>query len=204
MTHRPAIALFAAGLLTACATPQEPLTPTQQVMPQVRPGADESQLAPHGALSPTQASALGALVLRWRDGGEGPIIIQAPAAGPGAGTGAAVAAELARLGVSPAAIRAMPYDSPDPAPVRVGYSRFEAVVANCANLWGDAVMTAENRPMPTFGCSVSSNAAVQTANARDLVAATPADTADSRRRVSQLNSYNEGKQPQAESQDSNP
>ena len=204
---RPCL-LLALGLLAGCTAapgaPGAPLTPTQQFAPQIRPGADEIQLAPHGWLSANQADALGALVLRWREAGEGPIIVQAPAAGPGAATGAAAAAALRSHGVPEAAIRAVAYESAEPAPVRVGYSRYEAVIGNCAHLWGDVVRTAENRPMPSFGCSVSNNMAAQVANARDLAGAQPVDAGDSRRRVMQLNSYREGKQPEADSQGGNP
>ena len=202
---RPSL-LLALGLLAGCvnAAPIAPLTPTQQFGPQLRPTADEIQLAPHGGLSANQSDALGALVLRWREGGEGPIIVQAPAAGPGAGTGAAAAAALRSHGVPEAAIRSVAYEGAEPAPVRVGYSRYEAVTPDCSQLWSDVVRTAENWPMRSFGCSVTSNAAAQVANARDLAGAAPLDAGDSRRRVTQINSYREGKQPEADSGGGNP
>ena len=199
-------ALLSTVLLSGCATAPAPvpaayaaLTPIDQFTIQVQPSADEIQLTPHGSLSPAQHSAIGALVIRWREAGEGPIVVQAQASGPAADTGQAVLAALRGFGVPPGAARIHAMEAGEAAPVRVGYSRYEAVGPHCAGLWGDVVRTAENHPMRSFGCSVTANTAAQIANARDLVESQPADMADARRRVLQTNTYRQGKQPTEDS-----
>jgi pilus assembly protein CpaD len=200
MTRSAIPALLGAVLLSACAAtpplaPVAAITPIDQFTPQIRASADEIQLAPHGALSPAQHAALGALVLRWRDAGEGPIMVQAPMSGPAADTGQAVLAALRGFGVPQGGARIHSTEGGDAVPVRVGYSRYQAVAPQCGGFWSDAVRTADNRAMRSFGCSVTANTAAQIANARDLVEAQPADMGDARRRVHQTESYHAGGEP---------
>jgi pilus assembly protein CpaD len=190
-------ALLAAGLLVGCShelvpAPAGPLTPTEQFAVVVQPGVDEIQLAPHGRLSPAQQSAVEALAARWRQSGAHELVIQRPVSGPGDATAHHAAAVLHAHGVPPQAVRMVAADGSS---VRVGFSRLEAVGPQCSQLWQDMMVTGDNAPAATFGCSTTANFAAQIADPRDLLEPAPVDPADSRRRVSKANSYREGDEP---------
>ncbi len=193
----------AAAALAACATRESPpeahqiaaLTPTEQFAPEVAPTVDEILLASHGRLSPNQTAALGELVMRWREVGEGAIVVQAPKSGPGRDTGHAAAATLQGFGVPAGAIQLTAFetapDAPPPA-VSVGFGRLAAVIPQCANRWGDVTATRENLPTVNFGCAVTANIAAQVANPRDLVQARGSAPADGYRRADVLEKYRKG------------
>ena len=199
---RTAAPVLAACVLAAgCTTPAAPssgfvaLTPTEQFAIEVRSTADEILLAPHGMLSPAQEAALAALAERWRDAGEGPIIVHA-GRGPALHTAHAAAHALHAAGVPSPFVRvetdaALPADGP-PAPVRVGYSRLVAVGPQCANLWGQLSHTADNEPQPAFGCTMTANIAALVADPRDLVAPRASYPADAARRAVVLDKYRKG------------
>ncbi|HEX8571103.1 MAG TPA: CpaD family pilus assembly lipoprotein [Caulobacteraceae bacterium] len=198
---RPAVPLLAACALTAACSSLQPspsslpsLTPTEQFSIEVRSTPDEIMLAPHGSLSPAQESALADLADRWRDAGEGPILIQAAHGGHGMHTAHAAAETLRASGVPAAFVRVTPLDGAEgpPPPVRVGYSRLVAVGPQCANLWPDLTHTAANLPQSTFGCSVTANIAAQVADPRDLVAPRASYPADAVRRATVLAKYRQG------------
>ena len=203
MTLRPIILAVAGGVLLAgCAgaapmaiAPPAPLNPLDQFAVQVAPAADEIQLAPHGGLSPGQDSALAALAMRWREVGEGAIVIQATAGASAGDTAQAAMSALHGYGVPTTALRLTTLAGEVQGPVKVGFKRYVAVGPQCANLWGDLVRTAGNAPSSTFGCTTTANFAAQIADPRDLVAPQPMQPADARRRVSKQNSYTAGEEP---------
>ena len=192
--------ILGAAALGGCSTDHPrgappPLTPTEQYSVIVRPVTDEIQLAANGGLSANQQAALAALVSRWRQTGDSPIVVQGAASGPGGDTAQAAVSALQAHGVPAQAIRMAPFESAEPVPVRVGFSRQEAVGPQCSTLWGNLTGAASNRPAMNFGCSTTANFAAQIADPRDLVHAAPVDPADSRRRVLKANSYREGDEP---------
>ena len=202
--------LAACALAAGCAAPARSpsgfvaLTPTEQFAIEVRSTADEILLAPHGTLSPAQESALAALADRWRDAGEGPIIVHATHGGAGMHTAHAAAHALQAAGVPSPFVRIEPGEAPadgPPPPVRVGYSRLVAVGPQCANLWGDLRHTAANEPQPAFGCAVTANIAALVADPRDLVTPRASYPADAVRRATVLEKYRKGEQTGAERSD---
>ena len=199
------LALLAASALTsACAsTPEEPafgptnplaVTPTEQYSATLVDGADEILLASTGGLSPNQADALGALVMRWREDGEAGPIVVAAAPGAAAGTAKAAADALVGYGVPSSAIRLdeVPPQGPAVEPVRVGFARLEAVVPDCSTRWGEPTRTRDNTVTTGFGCAITSNMAAQLANPRDLLQARAGTAADGDRRADVLGKYRKG------------
>ena len=199
-------ALAACALIAGCAAPRlgspelAALTPSEQFAIEVRSVPDEILLAPHGGLSPAQQAALADLAERWRDAGEGPIVVHT---GPGraAHTGEAAAHALQEAGVPAGFVQLAHMEAPHDAPavpVRVGYSRLVAVGPQCANMWGDLTRTAANRPQAGFGCAVTANMAAQIANPRDLVSPRPSYPADAVRRATVMDKYRKGQPTNSE------
>lgn len=211
MTPRfaPISSALLAVALTACASlePTPPhvagaLTPTEQFAIEVAPVADEILLAPHGYLSPAQTAALGELAMRWREAGEGAIVVQAPSAGPAGNSGRAAVAALQQFGVPAGSVQ---LSSPDPndasvssSPVKVGFGRLAAVVPDCANQWGELTRTRENLPHAAFGCATAANFAAQVADPRDLTRPRALTAADAERRGVVLGKYRLGERTGAE------
>jgi pilus assembly protein CpaD len=201
-------ALMGVAALPGCATDPAPanvlaaVTPTEQFPIEVTPVADEIMLAPHGWLSANQSAALGGLALRWRETGESPIVVEAPADGPGAASAQAAVQALHGYGVPQGSVQltAAPAAAPDapPAPIKVGFSRLEAVVPNCANRWEDLSRTSANRTHGAFGCAVSANLAAQIADPRDLGRPRTMTPADGDRRGTMLGKYRKGEPTGAE------
>ena len=196
--------LAGSGLLTACATPAHapqptnPLavTPTEQYAVELAPAVDEILLAPHGAVSPTQAAALGELVMRWREGGEDVITVQGADAGPARDTALAAVELLKAYGAS-AQVDLQPVAADTPAaPVRVSFARLEAVIPDCSNRWGELTRTKQNQPHAAFGCAVTANLAAQIANPGDLARPRGETPADGERRADVVGKYRQG-QPTA-------
>lgn len=166
-----------AATLAACAsTPQEkpiahqdPLTPTQQFSVRVTHTPDEIMLAPHATgLSQAQAQAVAELVGRWREKGDGAVLIQAPAGGAGEAYHSASAVQQALLGMGLAdgQVRLVSYQ-PTPSssatpPIIVGFTRYEAHGPQCGH-WELFTKDYENRPSNNFGCAVTANFAAMIA-----------------------------------------
>ncbi|MDO8800491.1 CpaD family pilus assembly protein [Phenylobacterium sp.] len=198
-------AVLAALCLSACATSSVPdrlvegRTPTEHFKATAVPQAESLALAVHAqGLSSNQADALIAYLDGWRDAEGGAITIQAPVAG--ADTSSAYrAAEAARSfllgqGVSPSLIIMAGYDA-DPqagAPVRIAYTRYQAVVPRCGQQWTNIAHSARNEVQPNFGCAITANMAAQIANPADLVRPADLGPADAQRRIYTLDKYRRG------------
>jgi len=205
----PALLLPAFGLLAACASDPgaaplaaQPLTPTEQYAIELVPTTDEILLAPHGALSANQGAALSALAQRWREAGEGPVVVQAAAAGPARDTAMQAVQALQAFGVPAQSVELAPsapatgaQSAPPagpPEPVRVAFERLAAVIPHCGGQWGDLTRTGGNLPYAGFGCAVTGNMAAQIADPRDLAAPRPGAPADAERRAAVLDKYRKG------------
>lgn len=198
-TVLPALALLGAAWLAGCShelvpSPAPPLTPTARYAIEVRPGADEIHLQPHGQLSANQQAALQALAGRWRAAGSPELVIQATSDEAAQRSAHAAAHVLHGRGVPDQALRFVQLEGEGLA-VRVGYARLEAVGPSCADRWEDLTVNGHNQSAATFGCAVTANIAAQIADPRDLLAPNPVDPADARRRVSKATSYRDGDEP---------
>jgi len=217
---RHLLVLSLAGAVTACATSHdaqkakaEPArSPTTQFSVTLTHSPDEILLAPHATgLSVAQAAAVGDLVDRWRDAGNGPVTIQTPAGG---GSDAyrstmAVQGALVRLGVTEDQVKLVSYQAATGAgptgvtPIVVGFTHFEATGPKCGRNINDFTKTYSNQPNNNFGCAVTANFAAMLANPADLANPRPTDPADANRRETILGHYRKGelmssaKDPQA-------
>jgi pilus assembly protein CpaD len=205
MTFRlSTLAFAAAGALglSGCATTQAPeppalvaLTPTEQFSIEVAPRLDEILLAPSGGLSPTQHAALGDLADRWREFGEGPIVVHAASAGPAGQTAQSAARALEEFGVPATFVQLAPFEAAadaQPVPVRVGFTRLHASAPQCADLWENLSKTRKNEPHKAFGCATTANMAAQIADPRDLLGPRASTPADAVRRGVVLDKYRKG------------
>ncbi len=190
-----------AGCLTDGAPPS-PLaaqSPLDQHPIPVAEAPEQLALGVHpDGLSFKQREALAAFVARWRGAGSDGITVQAPAGGPQAQASRTSALQtmdaLMALGVPAARLRLVGYDAgprPNP-PILASFLKLEAEIPDCSKEWDNLTSTKENRPYRNYGCAVSANAAVQVANARDLVQPAPAGASDAGRRDVVLGKYRQG------------
>jgi len=205
---------LAAGL-AACASapPREgavakPVTPLDQYRAQVTPRPEEVLLAIHAqGVSGPQADALAGLVAGWRAADGGAIRIQAPTSGVDSAAayrmGESVRAFLISQGAPPAAIQVVGYDATGaaPAPMIVGYLRYEAQVPDCGESWDNLSSSWNNQVSANFGCAVTANLAAQIANPADLVGPRAMDAPDAARRADVLAKYREGEITSTETDD---
>jgi pilus assembly protein CpaD len=197
---RAAAPLLSVCLAAACAAPAPmtgpvALTPTEQFALEIRSTVDEILLAPTGGLSPNQQAALAEMADRWREAGEGPVVVHHAARGPAADTAQASAQALYAAGVPGPFLQMAPFEAAADAPavpVRVGFSRLVAVGPRCADLWSDLTRTGDNGPHAGFGCATAANLAAQIANPRDLVAPRAGYPADAARRAHVIQAYRKG------------
>jgi pilus assembly protein CpaD len=199
----PAAALLALAA-SACASPSTPpkpapLTPTEQYSIKVEQAPDHMALTVHpNGLSPTQRSAIVAMVGRWREAPEaGDFAVQTPTAGAdpeaAARTASEVVAALRVLGVPNEQVRTGPYEgAPGGAPVLVSFTRLVASVADCQGEWGNLTSSGSNRSYDSYGCAVTSNMAAQVVNPRDFLSPAPVQAADATRRQNVLDKYRKG------------
>lgn len=196
-----ALVLSLGACATAPALEPEPLNSTSRWTLQVQPSADQIALAVReGALSPNQASALDALVGRYRARGVSTVSIDAPSGEDAAAARTAwnVRDALMARGLPPEAIRLASYPAPDPrAPVVVGFQTVEAVVPACGRAWGDLTQNTANRTPSNFGCAITANMAAQIADPRDIVQPRAMPLADSHRAVVVFDNYRQGRQTSA-------
>lgn len=176
-------------------------TPTTQFAVTLTHSPDEILLAPHASgLSTAQAAAVGELVERWRDAGDGPVTIQTPAGGGSDAYRSAteVAGALARLGLADGQIKLVSYraaaTSTGVTPIVVGFTHFEATGPKCGRDIHDYTKTFSNQPNNNFGCAVTANFAAMIANPADLADPRPMDAADANRRETILGKYRRGEQ----------
>jgi pilus assembly protein CpaD len=208
MTRSLAIILLA-GALAGCASMHRhetakndgPRLPSTRFAVALTHTPDDIRLAPHATgLSTAQSSAVIALAQRWRDGGDGPVIIQTPAGGGAdAFTGAtAVQDALLRQGLTEDQIRIVNYQVDASAagmqPIVVGFTRYEAHGPACGRDWKDYTKTINNDTTPNFGCAVTANFAAMIANPADLKGDRPMDPSDANRRETIVGHYRKGEQ----------
>lgn len=202
-TARTGLALaltLSAGLAACMGAPAggygpPPLTPTSRFTLQVETGTDRIALNVHETgLSPTQHTALGALVGRYVAAGAPLIRIEAPGGEDPVSNRFAwdAKAALEALG-APGQIQVVAYAAPDPrAPVLVGFETLRAAVPQCGTHWDNLSRTANNATSSNFGCAVTANLAAQIANPRDIIQPRTITPTDAGRRAVVFDHYRKG------------
>jgi pilus assembly protein CpaD len=177
----------------------DPILPTEQFHVAVSHSQDEILLALHpGGLSSAQASAVTDLVGRWRESGGGAVTIQAPSKGGEMAYHSASAVQRALLGegVDQSQIRMTGYESDPassaPAPIVVGFTRYEAHGPICGRDWKAYTKTMSNQPTSNFGCANTANFAAMLADPADLAAPRTMTPPDATRREVILGKYRTG------------
>jgi pilus assembly protein CpaD len=193
-----------AGALVGCAAPRVetaqdmPRLPTARYAVTLTHMPDEIRLAPHASgLSAAQAAAVEDLVERWRDTGDGPVVIQSPAAGGADAfhSASAVQNALLRLGLTDAQIKMTGYQPESAAavqPIVVGFIRYEAHGPQCGRDWKDYTHSFTNETNSNFGCAVTANFAAMLANPADLAGNRKMPPPDANRRETILGHYRKG------------
>lgn len=141
-------------------------------------------------LSPEDGTQLAAFVEEYLGRGDGAISISAPR-GPNSSAAISYFGEqLAKMGVPRSRILVGSHDaSSGDGRVEIGYIVYASRADACGNWSMDAGDTANNLPMPDFGCSVQHNIAAMVADPRDLVAPRGMDAGDATRRQTVVGTY---------------
>ncbi|GBU18604.1 MULTISPECIES: CpaD family pilus assembly protein [Methylobacterium] len=163
-----------------------------------------------GHLDPRQAADVDAFLLEFRRYGRGTLVVDVPRGPPTAQIAAAgrTAAVLRRMaaeaGVPAGAVVLSSYEVAAPglaAPVRLGFQRMSARVADACGLWpqdlgvSDAAYSLSNKPSWNLGCALQSNVAAQAADPVDLVRGRQEGRIDTIRRSDGIQKLREGKDP---------
>ncbi|NEU10874.1 pilus assembly protein CpaD [Methylobacterium sp. BTF04] len=166
-----------------------------------------------GHLDPRQAADIDAFLLEYRRYGRGTLLIDMPrGVSPALGaaverTGAAIRHLGADAGIGARQWAVTSYAVANPAlaaPLRLSFQRMEAKVASQCGVWpqdlgvGDAGFSGRNETHWNLGCAMQSNVAAQVADPIDLVRGRPEGRIDTVRRVRDINSVREGKDPSIE------
>lgn len=144
----------------------------------------------YAGLTPEDGTQLASFVEDYLARGDGAISISAPR-GPNSSAALSYFGEhLARMGVPRNRILVGTHDAGSGGGrVEIGYIVYSARTDPCGNWTTDAADTANNLPMPDFGCSVQHNIAAMVSDPRDLVAPRGMDAADATRRETVVDTY---------------
>jgi pilus assembly protein CpaD len=188
------LAVFLAG---SCAAPDNQPRLTQDPVVNhpitVEPSYRSLKIADSETLSREDADKLAAFAQDYLTSGNGSITIAAPSGPDTSKVIAAVGEQLADYGIPRTRILVSQRDQTDSdGRVEIGYIRYVAHTAPCGNWSVDAGDTADNLPMPNWGCAVQQNIAAQVADPRDLAQPRGTDTSDTTRRMQVLNKYEQG------------
>lgn len=141
-------------------------------------------------LSPEDGTQFASFVEQYLTRGDGAISISAPRGPNSAAAIAYFGEQLARMGVPRPRILVGTHDAGSgDGRVEIGYIVYGARTDTCGNWTQDAGDTADNLPMPDFGCSVQHNIAAMVADPRDLVAPRGMDAGDATRRETVVGTY---------------
>ena len=144
-------------------------------------------------ISPAEELELASFVSGYLEKGNGSLTISAPR-GPGSNEAINFfAAHLERMGVPSSRLMVGTHDvAGGDARVELGYVAYSAHTDACGDWSQDADATADNLPMPDFGCAVQHNVAAMVADPRDLVTPRDMSPADAARRATIIKQYETG------------
>jgi pilus assembly protein CpaD len=189
--------LLAVMLAGSCSSPSE-----QKMVPQdgaanhpitVEPTFRSLKIANSGRLSADDAASLSAFVDDYLARGNGSISITAPAGPYTQQTITALGEQLANMGVPRSRILVGTQDdATSDGRVEFGYISYQASSGACGDWSVDVADTADNTPMPNFGCAVQHNIAAQVADPRDLAQSRGLGPSDTTRRMQLLSKYEQG------------
>jgi pilus assembly protein CpaD len=172
--------------------------PTERYAVKVEETPEQVALAVHAeGLSPHQRAALADFAARWRQAGEGVVVVKLPSDAADA-QGArsmtyAVQSSLEGLGVPSEQIYLAAYVAGDPhGPVLASFQHLTATGPDCRGGWDNITSDSGNEPYAHFGCALTANFAAQLADPRDLVAPVPLAAGDTTRREVVLGKYRDG------------
>ena len=141
-------------------------------------------------LSPEDGSNLHAFVDDYLSRGDGQISISAPRGPNSSAALAYLGDDLVQMGVPRSRVLVGTHDSANgDTRVEIGYIAYGARTDACGNWSEDAGDTAQNVPMPDFGCSVQHNVAAMVADPRDLAAPRGMGPSDATRRETVVGTY---------------
>lgn len=145
---------------------------------------------PAAGLSPEDSAHLSIFVDDYLARGDGQISISAPQGPNSSAALAYLGDDLVHMGVPRSRILVGTHDSGNgETRVEIGYIAYGARTDACGNWSEDASDTAQNVPLPDFGCSVQHNVAAMVADPRDLVAPRGMGPSDATRRETVVGTY---------------
>ncbi len=159
----------------------------------VEPSYRSLKIANTDSMSRDDADKLAAFAQDYLTSGNGSITIAAPSGPDAPKVIAAVGEQLADYGVPRTRILVSQQDQTvSDGRVEIGYIRYVAHTQPCGDWSANAADTADNLPMPNWGCATEQNIAAQVADPRDLVQPRGTGTSDATRRMQVLNKYEQG------------
>jgi len=145
---------------------------------------------PSAGLSPQDSAQLSMFVDDYLTRGDGEISISAPRGPDSSAALAYLGDSLVHMGVPRSRILVGTHDASNgDTRVEVGYIAYAARTDACGNWTEDASETAQNVPMPDFGCSNQHNLAAMVADPRDLSAPRGMGPGDATRRETVVGTY---------------
>lgn len=157
------------------------------------------------ALSDDDIGRLRAFALRYRERGNGAMVMSIPSGAPNRHAASRAAAEvetlLDSLAVGPNRLRLSHYrasGAASDAPLILSFTQYVAIPTPCGNWSADAAYGPNNTRSPNFGCATQNNLAVMLADPGDLVAPRGMTPADAQRRDVVLERYRLGETTQTE------
>src|SRR5579863_4675649 len=192
-----AASVFTVLVAGSCAAPDNQPSMTQDPALNhpitVEPSYRSLKIANSESISREDADKLSAFAADYLTRGNGSITIAAPSGPDAPKVIEAVGEMLAGLGIPKTHILVGQQDQTDSdGKVDLGYVRYEAHTAPCGDWSQNVADTADNLPMPNWGCATSQNIAAQVADPRDLIQPRGTAMSDATRRMQVLNKYEQG------------
>ena len=131
-------------------------------------------------------------IARYRDSGDGAIVISAPGGIEAQAALAFFADRINRMGVPKDHIRVATREASGDQRVQINYVAYKAHTDPCGDWSDDLDYTLDNSTPKNFGCAVQQDIAAQIADPHDLVAPRAMDGADANRRAAVLGKYEQG------------
>lgn len=189
-----AVSVLAVMVAGSCAAPDEGRVLTEDGATNhpitVEPTYRSLRLPNSDALSNKDAASFSAFVDDYLERGNGAISVSVP---PGPGSERIVttfAERLVDMGVPRSHILVGVQDqAAADGRLEIGYISYAAHTIPCGDWSVNVADTANNLPMPNFGCSVQQNIAAQVADPRDIVEPRGMGPADATRRMQVINNY---------------